>query len=157
MFDHVKRVKSWKNITCHVYDSTYCKVMTIDVCDMQTEGTEGQLIFWRCLNKIMAQNGLFDPNFKVFMCDNAQAKFDVVRIVYGIGDPYVPMVDREKTCLFHLATSMHKHTKKLIAKEFQNQHIRLYMQYMDATLMFEADKMYLEIKARWYSSEAASK
>jgi len=51
---------------------------------------------------------------------------------------------------------MHKHTEKLIAKEFQNQHIRLCRQYKDATSMSEADKMYLEIRAWWYSSGAAS-
>ena len=45
MFNHVKRVKSWTTIACHVYDSTYCKVMTIVVCDMQTKGIEGGLIF----------------------------------------------------------------------------------------------------------------
>jgi hypothetical protein len=34
MFDHVKRVVGWTTMTCHVYDSAYCKVMTIVVCDM---------------------------------------------------------------------------------------------------------------------------
>jgi hypothetical protein len=37
MFDHVKRVKKWTTMACHVYDSTYCHVMTITVCDMQLE------------------------------------------------------------------------------------------------------------------------
>jgi hypothetical protein len=34
MFDHVKRVKEWTTMACHVYDAAYCKVMTIAVCDM---------------------------------------------------------------------------------------------------------------------------
>jgi hypothetical protein len=34
MFDHVKHVKHWTTMACHVYDSTYCRVMTIAVCDM---------------------------------------------------------------------------------------------------------------------------
>jgi hypothetical protein len=34
MFDHVKRVKEWTTMACHVYDEAYCKVMTITVCDM---------------------------------------------------------------------------------------------------------------------------
>jgi hypothetical protein len=29
MFDHVKRVRQWTTMACHVYDSTYCRVMTI--------------------------------------------------------------------------------------------------------------------------------
>jgi hypothetical protein len=34
MFDHVKRIKKWTTMACHVYDSTYYRVMTIAVCDM---------------------------------------------------------------------------------------------------------------------------
>ena len=37
IFDHVKRVKHWTTMACHVYDSVYCRVMTIAVCDMQSE------------------------------------------------------------------------------------------------------------------------
>ena len=33
MFDHVKRVKDWTMMACHVYDSQYKKVMTIAICD----------------------------------------------------------------------------------------------------------------------------
>lgn len=154
MFDHVKRVKSWTTLACHVNDSKYCKVMTIAVCDMQTEGTEGQMIFWNCLNNVMKDNDVPNPNFKGFMCDIAQTNFNVVQIVYGSGDPKVPMMDREPTCFFHWATSMHNHTEKHIAKAFQAQHIRLCWQYKDATTMVEADQMYLQLKAWWYSSGA---
>ena len=34
MFDHVKQVKEWTTMACHVYDSLYCKVITISMCDM---------------------------------------------------------------------------------------------------------------------------
>jgi hypothetical protein len=37
MFDHVKRVKNWTTMACHVYDSAYCRVMTIVVCNMQSK------------------------------------------------------------------------------------------------------------------------
>jgi hypothetical protein len=37
MIDHVKRVKQWTTMACHVYDSAYCRVMTIAVCDIQLE------------------------------------------------------------------------------------------------------------------------
>lgn len=72
MFNHVKRVKSWTTIARHVFDLTYCKFMTIVVCNMQTKWIEGQFYFWHCLNKIMAQNEVSDPNFKEFICDSAQ-------------------------------------------------------------------------------------
>ena len=80
------------------------------------------------------------------MCDSAQTIFNAICIVYGTEDPTIPLVDHERTCLFHWTISMHKHTKKLIAKEFQSQHMRLCKQYKDATSMSEADKMHLEIK-----------
>jgi hypothetical protein len=34
MFDHVKCVVGWTTMASHVYDLTYCKVMTIAICDM---------------------------------------------------------------------------------------------------------------------------
>jgi hypothetical protein len=34
MFDHVKRIKHWTTMACHVYDFVYYRVMTIAVCDM---------------------------------------------------------------------------------------------------------------------------
>ena len=37
MFDHVKRVRGWTTMACHVYDSSYCRVMTIACSDMQSE------------------------------------------------------------------------------------------------------------------------
>jgi len=43
MFDHVRRVKEWSTMACHVYDSAYKKVMTIAMCDMQSEDTEIQI------------------------------------------------------------------------------------------------------------------
>ena len=53
MFDHVKRVKEWTTMACHVYDSLYCKVMTIAVCDMQSEDCTAQVLFWRNLNSVV--------------------------------------------------------------------------------------------------------
>ena len=45
MFDHVKRVKEWTTMACHVYNSVYCKVMTIAVCDMQSEDCTAHVLF----------------------------------------------------------------------------------------------------------------
>ena len=111
MFDHVKRVKSWTTMACHVYDSTYCRVMTIAVCDMQSEDVAAQQVFWKNLNAVSSKHDITNPNFKGFMADNAQANWNVVRIVYGGGDPTIPMVNRKRTCLFHWTQSLEKHTK----------------------------------------------
>jgi hypothetical protein len=88
-------------MVCHVYDATYCKVMTITICDMQSEDTKVQCIMWREFNDLMAKNGVENTNFKGFMADSAQANWNVVRIVYGSGDPKVPMENQEHTCLLH--------------------------------------------------------
>ena len=130
--------------------------MTIAVCDMQCEDTEGQVIMWRCLNRVMEKNGLPNPNFKGFMADSAQANWNAVRIVYGSGDPSVKMIDRERTCLFHWATSMKQHTERLIKRDLQNQHVKLCRDYKAAKTLDEAESRYLQIKAWWYSSGAAS-
>ena len=63
--------------------------MAINVSDMQTKGTKGQLIFWHCLYEIMIQNGKYDPTFKEFICDSAQNNVNVVLIVYGTWDPSI--------------------------------------------------------------------
>jgi hypothetical protein len=78
MFDHVKRVQEWTTMVYHVYDATYCKVMTIVICDMQSEDTKVQCIMWRELNDLMAKNGVENTNFKGFMADSAQAHWNAV-------------------------------------------------------------------------------
>jgi hypothetical protein len=47
------------------------------------------------------------------MANNAQANWNMVRIVYGSKDPFVNMVDKEHTCLFHWTQSFDKHTKTI--------------------------------------------
>jgi hypothetical protein len=62
-------------------------------------------------------------NFKGLMSDRVKVSWNVVRIVYGSRDPFVRMIDKECTCLFHWIQSLDKHTKQMIKLEFQNQHI----------------------------------
>jgi hypothetical protein len=73
MFDHVKRVKHWTTMACHVYDSAYCRVMTIGVCNMQSEDAATQIVLWKNFNDVMARHGIPEPKFKEFMADHAQA------------------------------------------------------------------------------------
>jgi hypothetical protein len=56
---------------------------------------------WTKLNEMMMKYGFLKPNFKGFMADGAQANWNMVIIIYGSGDPYVKMVDKERTYLFH--------------------------------------------------------
>jgi hypothetical protein len=58
-------------MACHVYDATYCKVMTIALCYMQSEDTKVQCIMWRELNDLMRKNGVENTNFKGFMANSA--------------------------------------------------------------------------------------
>jgi hypothetical protein len=101
IIDHVKRIRSWTTMACHVHDSTHCCVMTIAVCDMQSEDVATQSVVWKNLNVLMAQHGVDKVNLKGFMADSTQANWNVVRIIYGSEDATEKMVDRERTCLFH--------------------------------------------------------
>ena len=91
MFDHVKRVKDWTTMACHVYNTEYKKVMTITMCDMQSEDTKVQVQFWWSLNAVMHRHGVESPNFKGFMADSAMANWNAVRIVYSSGSANVEM------------------------------------------------------------------
>ena len=53
MLDHVKRMKDWTTLACHVYDSKYCKVLIIACCDMQSDDDVAQTFFWENLNSVM--------------------------------------------------------------------------------------------------------
>jgi hypothetical protein len=156
MFDHVKRVRSWTTMAYHVYDSTYCRVMTIAVCDMQSEDVPAQSVIWKNLNALMAQHGRNKVNFKGFIADSAQANWNVVRIIYGSGDASEKMVDRERTCLFHWTQSLEKHTKADIRQDLQYQHRILCQQYKNAKSMAEAETKFLAIRTWWMSSGAAT-
>lgn len=101
MFDHVKHVIGQTTMVCHVYDLTYCKIVTIAIFDMQFENIEAQQIMWTKLNHTILKHRNREPNFKGFMADNAQANQNVVRIVYNSRHATVMMVDKECASLFH--------------------------------------------------------
>ncbi len=101
MFDHVKCVASWTTMVCDVYGLAYCKMLTIMVCDMQFEDTKAQQLMWTKLNEMMLKHMFPKPNFKGFMANNAQANWNIVKIVSVSGDSCIKMVDKEHSCLFH--------------------------------------------------------
>ncbi len=68
----------------------------------------------------MLKHGFPKSNFKGFMANNTQANWNAIKIVYGLGDPYVRMIDKEHTCLFHWTQSLDRHTKQLIKLELQD-------------------------------------
>ncbi len=156
MFDHVKRVKGWTTMACHVYVSTICKVLTIACCDMQSEDQKAQILFWENLNKVMAENDVPHVNFKGFMADSAQANWIAVRTVYGSGDPTEPMVEKERSCYFHWMANLDKYTTKYIRLSLQSQHKMMCLDYRDAKTQLEADTKYEAIRAWWLSSGAAT-
>jgi hypothetical protein len=129
MIDHVKHVTSWTTMACHVYGFTYCKIITIIICGMQFENIKAQQIIWTKFNHTMLKHMYHEPNFKGFMVDNAQANYNVVKIVYNFGDAIVKMVDKNRTCLFHSTQLLDKYTKQLIKPKLQIQHKALYFEY----------------------------
>jgi hypothetical protein len=122
LFDHVKRVKKWTTMACHIYDSNYCRVMTITVCDMQSEDAAAQSALWKNLNVFLARHGILEPKFKGFMADSAQANWNAIRVIYESGDVAIPMKDQERTCLFYWTQLLEKHTKADIWTDLQDEH-----------------------------------
>jgi 5'(3')-deoxyribonucleotidase len=92
-----------------------------------------------------------------FMADSAQANWNVIKIVYGYGDPSIRMVDIECTYLFHWTQSFDRRTKKLMKPELQNQHNILCHQYKNAKSLRKANNIYVAIHCWWLSSEVTSK
>ena len=90
------------------------------------------------------------------MADSAQANWNAVRIVYGDGNPASPLVNRERTCLFHWTQSMEKHTKADIRSDLQDQHRRLCKQYKDSNSLQESDTRFHAIRTWWHSSGATT-
>ena len=129
-------------------------MMTVAVCDMQSEDCEAQCVMWRCLNEVMARHGLLIVNFKGFMANSAGANWNAVCKIYGSGDPQTKMPDRERTCLLHWTTSMNRHTDNHIKKEFQEQHRLLCKQYKDSKMSADGEVRYLAIRAWWQSCGA---
>jgi hypothetical protein len=74
--------------------------MEIAICDMQSN-TDIQCVMWQKLNKVMAMNGVPNPNFKGFMADNVQTNWNIVQIIYGNEDLSDQMVNKERICYFH--------------------------------------------------------
>lgn len=94
----------------HIYDATYCGVISIAICDMLSKDLTTQLVFWKNLNVVMAWHNLSNPKFKGFIGDNAQAYWNAVQIMYGNGDASIPIEDQERTCFFHELDSIFRET-----------------------------------------------
>ena len=118
MFDHVKRVKHWTTMACHVYDSTYCRVMARCMLRHAIGSQDAQVVFWKNLNAVMERHDVPHPQFMGFMADSAQTNWNAVRIMYGNGNPADHMEDQERTCFFHWSQSLEKHNKQYIVEEF---------------------------------------
>jgi hypothetical protein len=101
MFDHFKRMKHWTTMACHIYDSAYCRVMTIVVYNMQSEDAATQIVLWKNLNDAMVRHDIPKPKFKGFMMDSAQVNWNAVRVIYNCDDATIPMNDQKRTCIFH--------------------------------------------------------
>jgi hypothetical protein len=114
------------------------------------------MVLWKNLNNVMARHGIPEPKFKGFMADSTQANWNDVRMIYDSGDTTIPMKDRERTCLFHWAQSLEKHTKADIHADFQHQHRQFCRQYKNAASASESETRYLAIRAWWLSSGATT-
>lgn len=90
IFEHVKCLKDCTTLTCHVYHSKHCKVLTIMCCDIQSKDGTTQTLFWKNSNYVS------NVNFKGFMAHNLQSNWIAVRKIYGEGEPTLLMMGCER-------------------------------------------------------------
>jgi hypothetical protein len=81
------------------------------------------------------------------MADSAQANWNAVREIYGNGDPSLPMVARERTCLFHWFASLDNVTQKYSKPSLQFQHKQIWKDYKDTKTMVDAKTKYHVIRS----------
>ena len=153
MFDHVKRIHNWTTMACHIYEPNFCSLMTIAICEMKGEDADSQLLLWNGIKASLLVRGLPIPEMK-FMADNAMANWHAVRRFYG-NDPSKPLEGRERSCGFHWKQSLIDQTKKHIAPEFRDCHIRMCTTWFEAKTIEEADVQFAIIRGWWTSSGAA--
>ena len=91
------------------------------------------------------------------MANNTQANLNVVRMIYENGDPSLPMVACERTCLLHWSTSLDKVTQQHIRLSLQFQHKQICKDYKDAKTMNDAKTKYHVIRSWWFPFGVASK
>ena len=142
MFNHVKCLKYWTIMECHVYDTKYYKVLTVACCDMKCEDNAAQTLFWKYLNVVRGENGVVHVNFKGFMADNAQANWNVVRKTYGNGDPTMPMEDYEHTYHCHWFANLDKSTQKPVKLSLLYQHKQFCKYCMDVVTIEDVETKY---------------
>lgn len=113
MFDCINLVANWTTMECHVYDSSYQRVLIIACCDFQSKDRKSQIVFQKNLNHVMCRNIVALRQFQGFMADSTQGNQNAIRIIYGSGDPVVPMEGQERTCFFLLGTISRKTHKTI--------------------------------------------
>ena len=84
-------------------------MQTIAICDMRSEDSDAQSMFWEKINDVMLKNGHEPADFFGFMADEAHANWKAVRQVFNNG---IPLEGHENSCLFHWTNSLNKHTTK---------------------------------------------
>ena len=78
-------------------------------------------------------------------------------MIYGNGDPTLPMVARKRTRLFHWSASLDKVTQKYSKPSLQFQHKQICNDNKDAKTIDDAETKYCVIRSWWLSSGAATK
>ena len=70
----------------HVYDLSYCKVMTIAICDMKSEMAAHQMQMWHSFLAVCEKHGVTNVKFEGFMANSAKANLNAIWEIFGSGD-----------------------------------------------------------------------
>jgi hypothetical protein len=156
MFDHLNRVRGWTTMSCYVYDSEMCRLMTIATCEILSDEVNSQKLMWLALNNVMERNGVPNPYFKGFVADGDDANWMAVRIVYGNGNPNRKMVGRERYNEVDWTGSLERYAVEHIRPDLREMHKRLCTNFKEAKTPWEAEEFYHCTRDWWLSSGAAT-
>ena len=156
MFDHLNRVRGWKTMSCYVFDSGMCRLMTIATCEILGDDADSQKLLWLALNNVMARYGVPNPYFKGFVADGDDANWMAVRIVYGNGNPNRKMVGRERYNEVDWTGSLERYADEHIRPDLREIHMRLCTDFKEAKTPCDAEEFYHYTRDWWLSSGAVS-
>ena len=127
-------------------------MQTIAICDMRSEDSDAQSMFWEKINDVMLKNGHEPADFYGFMADEAHANWKAIRQVFNNG---IPLEGRERSCLFHWTDSLNKHTIKYVVQGFEEEHKKLCTQWRCAKSEEDATNLFRKIRGWWASRKVA--
>ena len=77
-------VTHYTTFACDIYDSRYCKIMIIALCDMMSEIHDAQAYLRHGFNDIIVGHSLSQRQLQGFMADSVESNWNFICEIYGL-------------------------------------------------------------------------